>query len=83
MLQQNFNTIKVENDTDVGPEEDPVCMHNVVYVPSAFSMSETEPEVSFHLVSICKFVIFTRTRAHLCVYMQFFLYMSFAMSVSV
>jgi hypothetical protein len=54
ILQQNINTIKVENDTDVGPEEHPVCMHNVVYVPSAFSMSNTEPEVSFLLGFICK-----------------------------
>jgi len=42
-------------------------MHNVVYVPSAFSMSETEPEVSFLLVYICKFVICMHTHAHLCV----------------
>jgi hypothetical protein len=46
MLQQNINTIKVENDMDFGTEEDPVRTHNVVYIPSAFSVRETESEVS-------------------------------------
>lgn len=49
---QNINTIKVENDTDVGLEEHPVCMHNVVYVPSTFSMSETEPEHNIDRIKV-------------------------------
>jgi hypothetical protein len=44
---QNMDTIKVENDVDVMSEEDCVGMKTEeVYIPSAFSVKKTEPEVS-------------------------------------
>jgi hypothetical protein len=47
MLQQNMDTIKVENDVDGMSEEDCVGVKTEeVYIPSAFSVKKTEPEVS-------------------------------------
>jgi hypothetical protein len=47
ILQLNINAIKVENDTDVESEEDSlVTKTHEVYLPSAFCVVKTEPEVS-------------------------------------
>jgi hypothetical protein len=47
MSQQNMDTIKIENDVDVTSEEDCVGMKTEeVYIPSAFSVKKTEPQVS-------------------------------------
>ena len=47
ILKLNVNDIKVENDTDVEPEEDSVEMKtHEVYLPSAFCEVKGEPEVS-------------------------------------
>jgi len=47
-LQLNVDAIKVENDTDVEPEEDYVEMKtHEVYLPSAFCVVKAEPEVSW------------------------------------
>jgi hypothetical protein len=47
ILQLNVDAIKVEYDTDVEPEEDPVDIKtHEVYIPSAFCVVKAEPEVS-------------------------------------
>jgi hypothetical protein len=47
MLQQNMDTIKVENDVDVMSEEDSIGVKTEeVYIPSAFTVKKTEPGVS-------------------------------------
>jgi hypothetical protein len=48
-LQQNIDSVKVENDVDVLSEEDSTGMksEDEVYVPSStFSLQRAEPEVS-------------------------------------
>jgi hypothetical protein len=45
ILQQNIDTIKVENDVNI--EEDFVSMKTVeIYIPSAFAVKTSEPVVS-------------------------------------
>jgi hypothetical protein len=45
ILQQNIDTIKVENDMDA--EEDFIIMRmDEFYIPSAFAVKTSEPEVS-------------------------------------
>ena len=47
ILQLNIDAIKVENDSDVEPEEDSVEMKtHELYLPSAFCEVKGEPEVS-------------------------------------
>jgi hypothetical protein len=47
ILQLNIDAIKVENDTDVEPEEDALDMKtHEVFLPSAFCVVKAEPEVS-------------------------------------
>jgi hypothetical protein len=88
ILQRNIGTIKVENGMDIETEEDPVRRSNVVYVPSAFCVAETAPEVSFFWVSACFYLhtcMHMNVHAYVCVCVSacIFSYMSFAMSVSV
>jgi hypothetical protein len=54
ILQQN-TIIKTENDVDVQSEEDSIHMKiEEVYVPSAFCIEKSEPEVSlFSRCSAC------------------------------
>jgi hypothetical protein len=47
ILQQNVDRIKVENDVDVVSGEDSIGVETEeFYVPSAFSVKKSEPEVS-------------------------------------
>ena len=47
ILQLNVDAIKVENDTDVEPEEDALDIKtHEVFLPSAFCVVKAEPEVS-------------------------------------
>ena len=54
-MQQNTDTIKVENDMDIVTDEDSIGIKfDEVYVPSAFCGEEGETEVSLFS---CGFVI--------------------------
>jgi hypothetical protein len=49
ILQQDIDTVKVENDVDTVNEEG--SFHgkiDEVYIPSALSIKESKPEVSIH-----------------------------------
>jgi hypothetical protein len=47
ILQVSIDAIKVENDTDIEPDEDSVDIKtHEVYIPSAVCVVKGEPEVS-------------------------------------
>jgi hypothetical protein len=67
ILQQNTETIKVENDILTVNEEDPVCINNFLYISSALSVNPAELEVSmfFAFFAFCHMHAHVRVCVHL------------------